>query len=242
MKKTVVIFSMLLCMPAFVCCEKDHIEKVNDVCTKMEDINFKQYCYDNFDVNKDGVVSMDEASTVFHIDIRERKIYSLKGLEYFPQLTVLHASYNQLSSIDVSRNTQLNELYCYDNNLTSLNVSNNIKLTKLSCSVNALKSLDISKNTQLTALYCAGCLLTSIDVSNNNQLRTLDCSENCLKTIDISCLPNLDRSVGMGWDYFGHQYEEGTDKWMEITIYDKAEYWVGIGTPGDYGLTKWILQ
>lgn len=29
----------------------------NDVCSCMDDIIFMQYCYDNFDVNKDGKVS-----------------------------------------------------------------------------------------------------------------------------------------------------------------------------------------
>ena len=43
------------------------LEEVDDVCTKMDDINFMKYCYDNFDVNKDGKVSMPEANAVKEI-------------------------------------------------------------------------------------------------------------------------------------------------------------------------------
>ena len=30
----------------------------DDVCTSMDDLNFMKYCYENFDVNKDGKVSL----------------------------------------------------------------------------------------------------------------------------------------------------------------------------------------
>jgi len=33
----------------------------DDVCSAMDDINFMKYCYENFDVNKDGKVSPSEA-------------------------------------------------------------------------------------------------------------------------------------------------------------------------------------
>ena len=42
----------------------------NDVCSCMDDIIFMQYCYDNFDVNKDGKVSKIEASAVANIVFR----------------------------------------------------------------------------------------------------------------------------------------------------------------------------
>ena len=61
-----------------------------------------------------------------------------------------------LTAIDVSNNTQLTQLYCYDNSLNSLDISQNTQLTKLDCSSNQLSSLDISHNTQLTKLYCHG--------------------------------------------------------------------------------------
>lgn len=36
----------------------------DDICTAMDDINFMSYCYENFDINKDGKVSLTEAKAV----------------------------------------------------------------------------------------------------------------------------------------------------------------------------------
>lgn len=52
----------LFALAFFCACSKDNtipIKQVDDVCTQMDDINFMKYCYDNFDVNKDGIVSME---------------------------------------------------------------------------------------------------------------------------------------------------------------------------------------
>ena len=102
------------------------------------------------------------------------------------QLEELNCNSNQFSSLDISKNTQLTKLDCFYNKLTSLNVSNNTQLTKLICSNNQLTSLDVSKNTQLEILDCYTNRLTSLDVSHNTQLETLYCSYNTLSSLDVS--------------------------------------------------------
>ena len=69
---------------------------------------------------------------------------------------------NQLTSLDVSKNTQLTKLYCNNNSLNSLDISHNTQLTLLSCPYNGLSSLDVSNNTQLEALYCHGNNLSTL--------------------------------------------------------------------------------
>ena len=68
-------------------------------------------------------------------------------------LDVLDCSENPLSSLDVSKNTSLLELYCSGNQLSSLDVSNNSKLWMLDCSGNQLSSLDLSSNPRLPFAY-----------------------------------------------------------------------------------------
>ena len=75
-------------------------------------------------------------------------------------MTELYCGDNQLTSLDVSRNTALTYLGCSDNNLTTLDVSNCTALKGLDCNYNDLTTLDLSNNTALTTLYC----------SNNPQL------------------------------------------------------------------------
>ena len=54
---------------------------------------------------------------------------------------------NKLTSLDVSKNTALTDLYC-GNKLTSLD--------ERPGNINRLTSLDVSNNTALTTLYCGG--------------------------------------------------------------------------------------
>ena len=98
----------------------------------------------------------------------------------------MYCYYNQLTSLDVSKNTALTELSCEGNQLTSLDVSKNTALTKLYCNGNQLTSLDVSNNTALTDLECSGNQLTSLDVSNNTALTDLECNGNQLTSLDVS--------------------------------------------------------
>ena len=128
---------------------------------QFEDGNFKAYCVGNFDSDGDGEVSYAEAKVVTRIDVSNKSISSLKGIESFTNLTNLDCSTNQfssssnhLTSLDVSQNTALTKLKCYSNQLTSLDVSGCTALKELWCHSNQLTSLDVSHNTVLEVLYC----------------------------------------------------------------------------------------
>ncbi len=54
-----------------------------------------------------------------------------------------------MSSLDLSRNSDLLGLECSNNNLTTLDVSNILYLVTLSCNGNRLTSLDLSNNSEL---------------------------------------------------------------------------------------------
>ena len=88
--------------------------------------------------------------------------------------------------MDVSKNTALERLYCFNNQLTCLDVSKNTKLTGLSCENTQLTSLDVSKNTALERLHCYNNQLTSLDVSKNTALELLYCYNNQLTSLDVS--------------------------------------------------------
>ena len=102
------------------------------------------------------------------------------------ELIYLDCSINPLMSLDLSNNTKLRNLSCVSNQLTALDVSNNTQLNSLTCGNNQLTSLDVSNNTQLTILICAQNQITALDVSNQSSLVRLDCSSNQIATLDLS--------------------------------------------------------
>lgn len=157
-----------------------------DISTKMDDQVFKSYCLNEFDTNKDGKISIEEALLVSEIDVGGNEIQSLKGIEFFTSITSLSCGWNQLTSLDISKNTALAELYCSNNQLTSLDVSKNKKLERLDCEGNQITNLDVSNNSLLAALVCGNNQLTNLDVSKNTALTSLYCEGNQLKNLDVS--------------------------------------------------------
>ena len=139
MKKLLTLFAAISML--FVACSKDDeggtssnplppMSDPEDVCTAMDDIDFMKYCYTFFDVNKDGKVSIAEAEAVQVMEdfyCRELigtdpyygpsyktlwEVTSLKGIEYFKNVTTLSIDYCQISQkeVDLSRLTKLHTL------------------------------------------------------------------------------------------------------------------------------------
>jgi len=92
---------------------------------------------------------------------------------------------NQLTTLDVSANVALTNLYCHYNQLTTLDVSANTTVTVLWCNNNQLTTLDVSANTALTDLLCRNNQLTTLDVSANTALLYLKCNSNQLTTLNV---------------------------------------------------------
>ena len=162
------------------------IDKAN-----FPDDNFREYLL-NQDYGQDGVLTETEIMFIDDMDVYDMEISSLQGIEYFTALTVLDCDDNELTTLDISKNTALVKLYCSMNYLTSLDITNNVALKCLSCYDNELTSLDVSKNTALTFLDCEENKITALDISMCTELKSLTCGDNELTQLDISNLTYLE--------------------------------------------------
>lgn len=144
-----------------------------------------------FDENNDSSLSTEEISKVTEITCLASGIKSLVGIEHFTGLKELYCYDNQLMTLDVSKNKELEILNCFRNQLTSLDVSQNTKLRSFNCSENQLTELHL--NSQLKMLYCQYNNLAALDVSSNPNMTDLDCSKNKLATLDVTKNTKLER-------------------------------------------------
>lgn len=163
-------------------------QKKTDI-VNIPDENFKQYLLENKQINSNGdkEITYEEAKNYEAIiDVSDKNIEDLEGIEAFVNIAALDCRTNQLTSLDVSKNIQLEFLNCSENQLTSLNVSKNIALKSLVCETNQLTSLDVGKNMQLESLSCSENQITSLDVSKNTALKDLECGDNQLTSLDVS--------------------------------------------------------
>ena len=182
----------------------------------IPDKNFEQALVD-LGIDTDGVVNkkvaMPDLLKVISLDVSNKGIFDLTGIENFKNLTELYCFSNKLSKLNVSFNIFLKILRCDNNQLSSLNVSNNTLLITLGCDKNELTKLDVRNNTSLTCLtffsnqlksldvrnnsfllglYCGDNQLTSLDVSNNSLLTSLYCGSNQISSLDVSNITSLE--------------------------------------------------
>lgn len=154
--------------------------------TNFPDANFRSYVLAKFDSNGDEKLDDEEIANVKYINAPSKTISSLKGIEYFTELLELNCDNNQLTSLDVSKNTKLVKLICSKNALTSLNTSHNPLLKKLEIYNNKITSIDVSQNTELETLYIGRNPIETLNVKNNVKLMELQSELNNLTSIDLS--------------------------------------------------------
>ena len=152
---------------------------------------FRDYISKNIDIDKNGILSVQEIENTTVIDVRNRSIYSLEGIEYFTQLQTLYCFSNKLTTLDLSGCPSLEALACGSNQLTTLDLSGCSSLRTVSCPYNRLTSLDVSSCSSLEYLACYRNRLASLDVSSCSSLQTLYCSDNQLTTLDLSGCSSL---------------------------------------------------
>ena len=185
---TLLISMLLVCAICFTAGAEEAGIKIDE--ENFPDAVFRAeiQCYD---LDKDLVLSKSEAARIQEIELADRRLESLQGIEYLNELRVLACDSNKLKTLDLSKNAKLTELYCGNNMLTELDVSNNPELLVLYCNYNRLKTMDLSKNTKLTSFECGENKLTELDVSNNPELAELNIVWNDISSIDTSNNPKL---------------------------------------------------
>ena len=102
------------------------------------DENFRKCVVINSDKDDDGWLDSNEIKNTWNLYCENSKIYSIKGVEYF---------------------TELQGLWCKGNNISEMDLSKNTKLLSVWCSYNPLTELDLSNCTNLVWVYCFNCKL-----------------------------------------------------------------------------------
>jgi hypothetical protein len=180
------IFKMLLILLTSALlsqCKKDE----PDIGVKIPDNHFFNALVElGIDKNNDGIINRSEAEAITLLELEQKNISNMSGIEAFINLELLNCSNNLLTSLDVSNNTALIFLSVASNQLTALDISANTALNGLDCGDNKLSALNVSQNIALQYLSCYDNQLTSLDVSNNNELERMHCNRNKLSMLDVS--------------------------------------------------------
>lgn len=180
----------------------------------FDDEVFKAYIKNEYkgDIDEDTfIVTSETFKDIKLLDLYQKNISSLKGIEYFQYLEVLECSRNDLVKLDLSQNKKLESVYAYRNNISNIILPESGMIDNLSIWGNELSKIDIPEKlnintlnlelnnfTSLTLsypnvkeLYCQSNGLKSLDISNCTSLTSITCGGNSLKQVDLSKNVNL---------------------------------------------------
>lgn len=183
----------------------------------ISDETLKKWILARYDSNKDGEISYEEAEYVSLIELKSDHVYSLSGIECFPNLGKIHAEgsiindigYGHIEAADLSQNPKIYQIYLVANKikttsfakennhvlveynyneLTEFDASSLLKSERIAVSWNNIHSLDFSGLHHLDELHCDNNPLESL-VLDNKKLVTLTCNNTNIKTLDLRKCP-----------------------------------------------------
>lgn len=143
------------------------------------------------DANNNGQIEVVEAQAVYKLQVQNRNISNLSGIEYFTNLIDLNCADNQLTSLDVSDLTNLQVFRCDRNDISTLNIEGVNDLTFFAYGGNNLPNVNLNPLTNISFLSCDNNNITNLDVSSLTSLYFLICSDNNLKSLNIASQFNL---------------------------------------------------
>ena len=185
--------------------------QIDDVTSKFVDEKLKQAIKELLELEFDDMILKSDLVGITELDISNRQIRSLKGLEYFVDLEILYCQDNLLEELEFSavNKLDLGDTYkdicpnlawieCQNNNIRTIGLYNLLRLNYLNCNNNKITSFEILNCNSLEQVLCSNNSLSllRIDSSGSNtadyeNLIELDCSNNKLLELDLSLFPNL---------------------------------------------------
>jgi trimeric autotransporter adhesin len=133
----------------------------------VPDDNFEKALIDyGYDDILDDYVSLSKIANVISINVNNKSINDLTGIEEFTSLSNLDCGSNQITNINLTKNKKLTKLWVDANKLAELDLSQNVSLEQLSCMYNQIKELDFSHHPEFKNLDCSLNQLKYLNVKN----------------------------------------------------------------------------
>lgn len=188
-------FLLTSCFLFISCSSDDNIEEQKYL--NIPDAQFETKLI-NLGIDSDGIINQQllksDALGVISLDLNSSNdgiITDLTGIEGFTNLKKLHATGNNLTTIDLRFNKQLDTLVLAGNSLKNIDLSNNTELIKLDLDVNELRAITGLKNaTNLKSLSLYYNSLETLSIDNPN-LEILNVRDNFLVSLDVKKAVNL---------------------------------------------------
>lgn len=139
---------------------------------------------------EDGILTDNELEDFWLLDVNSNGVADFTGLELFPNLQSLYANGFVGTSIDLSKNTKLTEIYvCASPKLTSLILGEQPELQVLNISGTNIGNIDLTQCPKLETLRMTGTPIGALDLSGCPELKEIECDVELMPGLDLSACP-----------------------------------------------------
>ena len=114
--------------------------------TEFPDMQFRNYVKTTFDADHNDWLDHDEIISATDMNVSDKEIKDLSGIEYFSNLIRLDCSQNRIRELDLTKNTCLMSVKCNDNLLEKIELPSK-EMEYLNCENNCLSSLEMEDTT-----------------------------------------------------------------------------------------------
>ena len=200
--------------------------------TNFPDKNLRDYLSDYYDYDENGSLSDEERDDITELYLDDSG--SLKGIEYLTNLTYLRCTNGTLTSLDISKNTEITDLDMSDcRKLATIKwPTDKSKFTFIHLKNTAIKPFDLTSFTGLEWLSLNGITTwgKTLDVSGLTELYSLGLTGSSFETLIAHQTPRLDYSYDWpvktvdfsnkgwegGWYYISGPTERDDEKKKDV--------------------------
>ena len=156
--------------------------------SNFPDAVFREYIRTRMDRNHDDMLSNDERLDVLSIDVSDRDIESLQGIEFFTYLRSLEFSNTNVSCLDweMLDECTIESITCYNGKITELDCSGLLYLRRVEIKQCPLTEFNANGCRGLEYLWIDDCPLTTMNLDMCDCLTTLACYDGKLTELDVS--------------------------------------------------------
>ncbi|MCH2035284.1 MAG: T9SS type A sorting domain-containing protein [Tenacibaculum sp.] len=135
-------------------------------------------------IANDNQVYTEKIEVVLDLDLSSLNITDVTGIEAFAALEVLNLDYNDITTLDLSSNSNLRILDVAENDLTELDLSVIPTLEEVELRSNKIRTLTVN-NPNLKVLRASKNQYTFLDVTNCPQLEELGVTQTLLVSLNV---------------------------------------------------------
>ncbi|MEM6720869.1 MAG: hypothetical protein AAF611_16175 [Bacteroidota bacterium] len=144
-------------------------------------------------IANDQYVTTSKISGLTSLLIFNRGIQDITGIEDFTALETLYAMDNPFTTLDMSKNVNLQDLRVSGTSISAIDVSMLPSLEILDIADTSISTVDISANPNLIFLWVSNTQITLLDLTQNTALELLHIAQTSIEELDLTDHSNLVR-------------------------------------------------